>query len=91
MIFYSTFKRHCIQFYFIFKIFFGNLQKEDDKLKAVMRRESKQRRIKEKAYKRGITTQFMESGYDEDDDENATSTNATKRKYKSGKRKHSQI
>lgn len=63
------------------------IKKEDDKLKAVMRRENKQRRIKEKAFKRGISSHYMETGYEEEEeeDDNTVSVSATKKRHKGHK------
>ena len=49
-----------------------------------MRRESQQRRIREKAYQRGINASYLEG--DDDDDENAISLSAIKKQFKGGKR-----
>ena len=51
-----------------------------------MRRENKQRRIKEKAFKRGISSHYLETGYDEEEDENTVSVSAIKKRHKGHKR-----
>lgn len=60
------------------------LQQEEDKLKASIRRESKQRRIKEKSHSRGIGSSYLESDRYEEDDDGAISLSAIKNKYKKG-------
>ena len=63
-------------------------QKEEERLRASIRRESQQRRVREKAHQRGLSSNFLEGEYDEDDDEGGVSIKALKEKYKgSSKRK----
>ena len=63
-------------------------QKEEERLRASIRRESQQRRMKERAHARGLSSSYLE-GYDEDDedDENTISIAALKKKYKAGARR----
>lgn len=58
-----------------------------------MRRENKQRRIKEKAFKRGISSHYMETGYEEEEeeDENTVSVSATKKRHKGHKREQTTL
>jgi len=55
------------------------LQKEEERLKASIRRENQQRRVKEKASQR-LNSNYLED-YD-DDDENAVSLSAIKKQHK---------
>ena len=48
-----------------------------------MRRESQQRRVREKAHQRGLTSNYLEGEY-EDDDEEAISIAAIKNRFKPG-------
>lgn len=58
-------------------------QREEEKLRASMRRESKQKRLKEKGSRRSITSNYLEPDReDASDDENAISLSAIKNKYK---------
>jgi len=56
-------------------------QKEDERLRASIRRESQQRRMRERANQRGMSTSYLEGNYDNDDD-NAVSISAIKKRYK---------
>ncbi|XP_055328006.1 RNA polymerase-associated protein LEO1-like [Paramacrobiotus metropolitanus] len=58
------------------------MRKEEERLKASIRRETQQRRIRERVYNRGITSGFLE-GNDEEDD-NTISLSAIKNSYKRG-------
>uniref|UniRef100_A0ABM0MQ11 RNA polymerase-associated protein LEO1-like n=1 Tax=Saccoglossus kowalevskii TaxID=10224 RepID=A0ABM0MQ11_SACKO len=64
------------------------IKKEEEKLRAATRRESQQRRIREKAHHRGLTASYLEpdSRYEEyeDDEEAAISLAAIKNRYKKG-------
>ena len=62
------------------------LQKEEERLRASMRRESQQRRVREKANQRGLTSNYLEGDYD-DDDEEAISIAAIKNRFKPGSSK----
>ena len=55
------------------------MQKEEERLKASIRRENQQRRVKEKASQR-LNSNYLED-YD-DDDENAVSLSAIKKQHK---------
>jgi len=57
------------------------MQKEDERLRASIRRESQQRRMKERANQRGMSASYLEGNYDHDDD-NAISLSAIKKRYK---------
>jgi len=57
-------------------------------LRASIRRESQQRRLRERAHHRGLSTNYLEGDYEEEDeDENAISLSAIKNKYKPGNKK----
>lgn len=58
----------------------GELSKqEDDKLKATLRRETKQRRIQERSQVGGPNASYLEPDYDEEDEDGAISLSAIKR------------
>lgn len=62
-------------------------QKEEERLRASMRRESKQKRIRERGAGRGLSTSYLEPDNREEDgseDEGAISLAAIKSKYKKG-------
>jgi len=65
------------------------IQKEDERLRASIRRESQQRRMRERANQRGMSASYLEGDYDREDD-NAISLSAIKKRYKQGppKRMH---
>lgn len=54
-------------------------KREDDKMKATLRRESKQRRIQERSQTRGPSASYLEPDYDEEDEDGAISLSAIKR------------
>lgn len=54
-------------------------KKEDDRLKATLRRETKQRRIQERSQARGPSASYLEPDYDEEDEDGAISLSAIKR------------
>ncbi|ELU09383.1 hypothetical protein CAPTEDRAFT_221877 [Capitella teleta] len=54
------------------------IKKEEERLRASIRRESQQRRIRERAHQRGLNPNYLE----DDDDENGISLSAIKHKYK---------
>lgn len=54
-------------------------KKEDDKMKATLRRETKQRRIQERSQTRGPNASYLEPDYDEEDEDGAISLSAIKR------------
>lgn len=62
------------------------IKKEEDKLKASIRRENKMRRVREKAPFRGPTASYLEpDAYDDDDDDDGgVSLSAIKKRYKKG-------
>ncbi|RWS31580.1 RNA polymerase-associated protein LEO1-like protein [Leptotrombidium deliense] len=61
------------------------IKKEEDRLKASIRRENKMRRIRDRANVRGPTASYLEPDqYEEEDDEGAISLSAIKNKYKKG-------
>lgn len=63
------------------------MKKEEDKLRASVKRESKQRRVRERAAGgsgRGLSASYLEHDYDDDDDENAISISAIKNRFKPG-------
>ena len=56
-------------------------------MRASIRRESQQRRMREKAHQRGLNTNYLEGEYDDDDDdENTISLAAIKTNYKAQKK-----
>lgn len=58
-------------------------QKEEEKLRASIRRESQQKRVRERSHTRGLTSSYLEGrDEDDDDDEEAISISAIKNKYK---------
>lgn len=57
------------------------IKKEEDKLKASIRKEGKQRRVKDRAYSRGPNSAYLE--HDDEDDENI-SIAKIKNQYKRG-------
>ena len=58
-------------------------------MKASIRREGLQRRMKERASQRGLNTNYLE-GDDDDDDDNVISVSAIKKQFKKGaKREYS--
>lgn len=54
-------------------------KKEDDKLKATLRRETKQRRIQERSQSRGPNASYLEPDYDEEDEDGSISISKIKR------------
>ncbi|KAH6930944.1 hypothetical protein HPB50_021058 [Hyalomma asiaticum] len=56
------------------------IKKEEDKLRASIRRESKQRRLREKSHSRGLSAAYLEA----DEDDAAISLSAIKNKYRRG-------
>lgn len=54
-------------------------KKEEDKLKASLRRETKARRVQERSQTKGPTASYLEPDYDEEDDEGGISLSAIKR------------
>ncbi|KAG0415497.1 hypothetical protein HPB47_007339 [Ixodes persulcatus] len=56
------------------------IKREEDRLRASIRRESKQRRIREKAHSRGLSSSYLEP----DEDDAAISLSAIKNKYRRG-------
>lgn len=62
------------------------LQKEEERLRASIRRESQQRRMREKQHQRGLSSSYLEPDRydDEDEGEEAISLAAIKSTYKSG-------
>lgn len=57
------------------------IKKEDERLRASIRRESQQRRMKERANQRGMSASYLEGNYDHEDD-NTISLSAIKKRYK---------
>lgn len=62
------------------------LQKEEERLRASIRRESQQRRMREKQHQRGLSASYLEPDrYDEEEEgEEAISLAAIKNRYKGG-------
>ena len=62
------------------------MQKEEERLRASIRRESQQRRMREKQHQRGLSAGYLEPDrYDDDEEgEEAISLAAIKSKYKGG-------
>ena len=73
---------------FIFKFsgLFASLQKEEERLRASIRRESQQRRMREKQHQRGLSASYLEPDrYDEEEEgEESISLAAIKNRYKGG-------
>lgn len=62
-----------------------SLQKEEERLRASIRRESQQRRMREKQHQRGLSSSYLEPDrYDDEEGEEAISLAAIKSKYKGG-------
>jgi len=62
------------------------IKKEEEELKAHVRREAQARRVRERAHQKGLMENYLDDTYDQstaDDDEGATSLNAIKNKFKS--------
>lgn len=61
-------------------------QKEEERLRASIRRESQQRRMREKQHQRGLSSSYLEPDRydDEEEGEEAISLAAIKSKYKGG-------
>lgn len=61
-------------------------QKEEERLRASIRRESQQRRMRERQHQRGLSSSYLEPDrYDEEEEgEEAISLAAIKSKYKGG-------
>ncbi|ESO89729.1 hypothetical protein LOTGIDRAFT_77324, partial [Lottia gigantea] len=59
------------------------IKKEEERLRASIRRESQQRRMREKAHARGLNAGYLE-GYEDEEDDDEMSISAIKRKYKEG-------
>jgi len=57
------------------------IKKEEDRLKASIRRENKVRRMRERAHSSGLTSRFVEGDYEEDED-GGVSISAIKNQYK---------
>ena len=62
----------------------GCVQKEEERLRASIRRDNQKRRLKERAEHRGINSSYLEGGYEDEDEEDdgLTSISAIKRNYK---------
>ncbi len=58
-------------------------------MKASIRREGHQRRLREKAHQRGIDTSYLEDDYEDDDQE--VSISAIKKQYKPGAKVKGQL
>jgi RNA polymerase-associated protein LEO1 len=58
------------------------IKKEEEKLKAVTRRENQQRRLREKQNSKALSASYLEDRYSDEDE--STSLNAIKHKFKSG-------
>lgn len=54
-------------------------KREDDKMKATLRRESKQRRIQERSQVRGPSASYLEPDYDDEEEDGVISLSAIKR------------
>lgn len=58
-------------------------QKEEERLRASIRRDNQKRRLKERAQHRGLSSSYLEGYEDEEDEEDGlTSISAIKRNYK---------
>lgn len=66
-----------------FDFFFSyNSQRDEDRLRASMRRENKQRRVKEKASNRGLSAGYLEPDNYEEEEDGGVSLAAIKNKFK---------
>uniref|UniRef100_A0A669P916 RNA polymerase-associated protein LEO1 n=1 Tax=Phasianus colchicus TaxID=9054 RepID=A0A669P916_PHACC len=74
----------CLTHPSYFAAFFG--QKEEERLRASIRRESQQRRMREKQHQRGLSANYLEPDRYEEEDEgdDAISLAAIKNRYKGG-------
>lgn len=64
-------------------------QKEEERLRASARRESQQRRNRDRAHGRGLSASYLEPDRGEsDEEENSVSLSAIKRSFKSGAREY---
>ncbi|WAR01332.1 LEO1-like protein [Mya arenaria] len=61
------------------------IKKEEERLRASMKRESQKRRVRERAHGKGLSGGYLE-GYEDDEDEEGISISAIKNKYKPGRR-----
>lgn len=68
------------------KVLIAFLQKEEERLRASIRRESQQRRMREKQHQRGLSASYLEPDrYDEEEEgEESISLAAIKNRYKGG-------
>jgi RNA polymerase-associated protein LEO1 len=62
----------------------AKMKKEDEKLRAAIKRDNKVMRNRERANQRGPTSSYLEPDADDDDDDGAISLSAIKNKYKKG-------
>ncbi|XP_075064102.1 RNA polymerase-associated protein LEO1 isoform X2 [Mixophyes fleayi] len=69
------------------------IKKEEERLRASIRRESQQRRIKEKQHQRGLSANYLEPDrYDDDEEgEESISLAAIKNRYKGGREERARI
>jgi len=68
------------------------IKREEERLKASIRRESHQRRLKEKAHQRGLTANYLEGNVDDDEDgDNVISLSSIKKQYKKGSQPRANI
>ncbi|XP_052223769.1 RNA polymerase-associated protein LEO1-like isoform X2 [Dreissena polymorpha] len=65
------------------------IKKEEERLRASVKRESQKRRVRERAHAKGLSGGYLE-GYDDDEEEEGISIAAIKNKYKAGNRKDRQ-
>ena len=72
--------------YFLTTSLESTAQKEEERLRASIRRESQQRRMREKQHQRGLSSSYLEPDRydDEEEGEEAISLAAIKSKYKGG-------
>lgn len=60
------------------------IKKEEEELRAHMRREAQARRVKEKAHAKGLSNNYLDDPYDNDDNDHGVSVSAIKNRFKSG-------
>ena len=60
------------------------MKQEEDKLKAASRRQNQQRRMREKAHSKGLSSNYLEDNYGSDEEETGISLAAIKSKFKKG-------
>lgn len=83
---YSVLFSWCVWGFFPLSLHSFFVQKEEERLRASIRRESQQRRMREKQHQRGLSANYLEPDrYDEEDEgDDSISLAAIKNRYKGG-------